>query len=116
MNDRSGTDGIGHCETPHADQRRIPGVAVEKCLLLLQEAQCRSHGTRLPTEKETSGKRGQSLTLTVRVNESTLEDGSEDAVQPVPKSSGQMLLEAAATDGATVDTGIQVAEDSLPEP
>ena len=44
------------------------------------------------------------------------EDGGVDAVQPGPESSGYRLLEVVANGGATVDTGMQVDEDSLPVP
>ena len=71
------------------------------------------HSMRLPNEEKTSGKRGQSLTLTVGVSESMIEDGGEDAVQPKPESLGQRLQEVVAVDGATVDTGMQVTEDSV---
>ena len=56
------------------------------------------------------------MTLTVRVSETTNEDGSVVVVQPKPGFSRQIVMEVAAVDGAIVDTGMQVAEDSLPMP
>ena len=58
-------------------------------------------------------KRGKSLTLTVGVSESMNEDGGADAVQLGPESSGQRLLEVVVANGATVDIGMQVDDNSL---
>ena len=48
---------------------------------------------RLSSKEKTTRKRGKSLTLTVRVSESTNEDGGVDAVQPKPELSEQMVKE-----------------------
>ena len=66
--------------------------------------------------KKPTGKRGKSLTLAVKVGEATNEYGDSDAGQRELEQSRQTLLEVPAASGATVDTGIQVDEDTLPVP
>ena len=65
-------------------------------------------------QKKTTGKRGKSLTLTVRTSESKEEDGDLD--KPEPQQSGEIVLEAGETSGVSVDTFMQGAEDSIPVP
>ena len=97
----------------YIDKRRISRLASKKRLFVLPEAQPRTHGTRLPNEEKTSRKRDQSLTLTVGVSETKIEDRGEDAVQLEPESSRQRLLEVVVVDGATVDTGMHAIKDSV---
>ena len=59
----------------YVDEGRVPRPTIEKCLFLLSTTQCRTHGTRLSPQEETTRKWGKSLTLTIGANESTNEDG-----------------------------------------
>ena len=70
----------------------------------------------MPSKEETTGERGKSLTLTIGVGESTDEDGGVNAVHPRPKPSEQIVMGGVAAQGATMDTGMQVDEDSLSMP
>ena len=95
---------------------RVPKVAGRECMLLLSQTQCRTHCAQLPYEEKTSGKWGQSLTLTIGVSESKKEDGDKDAVQLEPEPYGQKVMEVVAAEGTTMDTSMQGDEDSLPMP
>ena len=70
-----------------------------------------SHGTKLPDEKETLGKRDGSLVLTVGTNAKYKKDVDSLAE---PEGSGQTVLVDAAVEETRVDACVQVDEDSLP--
>ena len=88
-------------------------------MFLLSQAKCKARCAWLPSEKEEVGKRGESLTFTVEVSESTRKDGGDNGVAVVQSESaqfGQTKSKIAAVDGAPEEKGMQVVEDSQPVP
>ena len=84
----------------HIDKRRVPRPTVKECLFLLSKTQCKTYGSRLSSQEETNGKRGKSLTLTIRASESTKEDGVTDDLAMGPKTADSKLV--LKTSGVTV--------------
>ena len=86
-----------------------------KCVLLLPQTECWACCKGSPTQEKTVGKWGQSLTFTIDTSEARDEDGGAemDARQREPEHTAQLVLDVAAVHGATVDTSMQVAEDSV---
>ena len=63
----------------------------------------------MPSEEEKSGKRGESLTFTVEVGETTSKDGGDDRVVAVQSGSAQSRHTRrgiAAVDGAPEENGM----------